>query len=974
MTLDLGTLFLIGVGYLSLLFLIAYASDKGLVAESVVSHPLTYTLSLGVTAGGWSFFGMSGVAANYGYGYMGYFMGIGALFLFAPLLLLPLLRICRRHQLTSLADLLSFRYRGSVVGGACTIGLLAAALPLVAAEIKIVSDLAAILSGTNQQTHGHLGLIFAMAIAVFAILFGARPISEGERHNGLVVAMAFESLVKLAAFVFIGVFAVAQVFGGVDGISQWLGKQPQLLKPLVESTRSSSSHMLTITFLAAAIGLPHLFHIALYENPRMRAVYRTTWGFPLLLLLLCMPILPVLWAGMRLELELPVEYFAAGVGLSMGSPAVTLLVFIGGLSAASSTIVVMTLALASMTMNNLILPFYRLGTEADLYRGLIVIRSILTAIIILAAQIFSLALPDGGSLERLGFAGYIAAAQFFPGILALLYWPSANRVGFLGGLAAGFGVWLLMIISPAPGSLLDSVAQWLPITIDRNHWATIALNSLCLNALALIALSLLTRQGAEERETAAACSLDNLSGRARHQMQFRSTGEFIDGLALALGKDSAQREVERALRDLGYSSTEARPYAMRRLRDRIEANLSRLMGASVAMELVKQSLPYVPEAIPGAAEDIYFVESRLEDYQRYLTGFTAQLDGLRRFYRDTLQDLPIGVCGISSNNEIVMWNHALEVITGIESATVLGSTLTELAQPWGQLIVEFVDSGNAHLHNTHIHSGAQERCISLHKSLSETSNTPAPEARFVLLEDVTDVLLLQDELVHSERLASIGRLAAGVAHEIGNPLTGIDCLAQNLLAEGDEAATRESAKQILNQTLRISNIVQTLVNFAHAGVNRHGALEPLDVFQCAEEAIYLLGLDHNAPRVNFRNLCSHEITAVADGQRLLQVLLNLLSNARDAVESGGEITLANHHEGSRTVITVTDNGCGIPRAHLDQVLEPFFTTKAPGDGTGLGLALVYSITRDMGGSIEIESPVEASTGRGVRVSISLPSG
>ena len=218
MSLDLGTLFLLGVGYLSLLFLIAYASDKGLVAESVVSHPLTYALSLGVTAGGWSFFGISGVAANYGYGYMGYFMGIGALFLFAPLVLLPLLRICRRHQLTSLADLLAFRYRGRVVGAACTMGMLAAALPLVAAEIKIVSDLAAILNGTNQQAHGHLGLIFAMAIAVFAILFGARPISDRERHNGLVVAMAFESLVKLAAFLFVGVFAVKQVLGGMDGL------------------------------------------------------------------------------------------------------------------------------------------------------------------------------------------------------------------------------------------------------------------------------------------------------------------------------------------------------------------------------------------------------------------------------------------------------------------------------------------------------------------------------------------------------------------------------------------------------------------------------------------------------------------------------------------------------------------------------------------------------------------------------------
>ena len=426
------------------------------------------------------------------------------------------------------------------------------------------------------------------------------------------------------------------------------------------------------------------------------------------------------------------------------------------------------------------------------------------------------------------------------------------------------------------------------------------------------------------------------------------------------------------MRDLEYGDSEARPYAMRRLRDRIEANLSRLVGASVAMELINRSVPYVREDA-GPADDITLVESRLEGYQRYLTGFLAELDGLRRFYRDTLQDLPLGVCGINTSDEIVMWNHALERITGIAGETVLGSTLEELPEPWGPLILRFAQSSDSHLHHHHLATPGAQLCLSLHKTLGATHSSHSTDARFILLEDVTETQRLQDELVHTERLASIGRLAAGVAHEIGNPVTGIDFLAQNLLAESGDANTLEGARHILEQTQRISTIVHALVGFAHSGANGNSASAlPVAVAQCADEAIYLLGLDRSATPVNYRNLCAPELSVRADGQRLLQVFINLLSNARAASEPGGEIRIDCVVHDHEALVTVTDDGCGIPASQIDQVFEPFFTTKAPGEGTGLGLALVYSIVRDMDGSVAIQSPADPASGRGTRVLICLP--
>lgn len=974
MGLDLGTILFIGVAYLCLLFAIAWVTDRGFIPESIASHPLVYTLSLGIFAGAWALFGILGIAAHFGYGYLSFFVGVGVMFLFAPLLLMPLWRICRRFQLTSLADLLAFRYRGAQVGAIATLGLLVAAMPLLMAQIRIVSGLAARLGGDtlSTQTPESLGLVFAGAIAVFAILFGARPISEQERHNGLVVTMAFESLVKLSCFLLLGAFAMWQVHGGGDGLSDWLRTQPAQLEALHASINSSSAHMMTLTFFAAVVGLPDLFHMALYENPSPRAVTRASWAFPLYLLLLSLPVLPVLWAGMKLGTGSPLEYIGVDIGLRTGNIGVALLAFIAGVSAASSMIVVTTLALASMTVNNLVLPFFRPGDRNNPYRGLTLTRAIVTAVIVFTAYLLSIGLRDDGSVEKLGFTAFIAAAQFFPGTLALLYWPRANRNGLLGGLAAGFAVWLLMVITPEAGSPLAAVQAALPFSIADNAWAGVAVNSVALNALVLIALSYASSQSREEHDAAIRCSLDNLSGPARHQLRARSPADFVAGLSSALGATSAQHEVERALRDLDYTDSEARPYAMRRLRDRIEANLSRRVGASVAMELINRSVPYLREE-EGPADDITLVESRLEGYQRYLTGFLAELDGLRRFYRDTLQDLPLGVCGINTSDEIVMWNRALEKITGITAETVLGSTLEELPAPWGPLILRFGESSASHLQHHRIATAGGQLWLSLHKTMGAAQTSHNTDARFILLEDVTETQRLQDELLHTERLASIGRLAAGVAHEIGNPVTGIDFLAQNLLAESEDETTLEGARHILEQTQRISNIVQALVGFAHSGANGNPAIAlPVAVAQCVDEAIYLLDLDRSATQVRYRNLCDPEHVVRADGQRLLQVFINLLSNARAASEPGADIRIECEAHDHETLVTVTDDGCGIPAAQIDQVFEPFFTTKAPGEGTGLGLALVYSIVRDMDGSVSIQSPANPASGRGTRVLVSLP--
>jgi signal transduction histidine kinase len=241
------------------------------------------------------------------------------------------------------------------------------------------------------------------------------------------------------------------------------------------------------------------------------------------------------------------------------------------------------------------------------------------------------------------------------------------------------------------------------------------------------------------------------------------------------------------------------------------------------------------------------------------------------------------------------------------------------------------------------------------------------------VEDITDFERLEEELLHNERLASIGRLAAGVAHEIGNPVTGIACLAQNLEFETDPDEVRFAAQDILKQTDRISRIVDSLVNFSHAGSHSgEVALAPGNLADCVDEAIHLLALDRQAKPVQFDNQCDRELVVLADSQRLLQVFVNLLGNARDACDEFGRVEILADGEGDLVRIHVQDNGCGIPPELQAQVFEPFFTTKDPGAGTGLGLALVFSIMDDMGGSVSVTSPLCDGPNPGTRFSLELP--
>lgn len=970
MSFSLTQIFAMGIAYLSFFFLVAYFTELGFLPAKLVRHPFVYVLSLGVFASSWAIYGAIGFASDFGYNYLAYYLGISGAFMLAPILLAPILRLVKNYQLGSLADLLAFRYRSRTVGAAVTICMLFGIMPLLAMQIQAVADSIHVL---NQEISPDiLAFGFCIIISLFAILFGARHITNREKHEGLVIAIAFESLIKLIAMATIALFVLIKVFGGPTGLNDWLLYHPEATDQLYEPLKEGPWRSIIAAFFVAAVTTPHMFHMAFTENLNPRALLTASWGVPLYLLIMALAIPIILWGANVIQPETTAEYFTLGLPLALNSPPLAILAFIAGLSAASGVIIVCTLALSAMCLNHLVIPLSPVNTQRNLYAWLLWSRRALIAAIIIASYGFYYALTKRHSLSELGFLTFVATTQFVPGLLGVLFWATANRRGFLWGLIAGMSVWTFGLLLPLIFDYQIDVnipflmQETFPTQENSYLAATFAL---FINAMVFGIVSIMTEATPSEKQAAETCNVDSLRRSYRWELSVTSAREFIERLKSPLGPTTAIREVQLALHDLAMSIDETRPYALRRLRDQLETNLSGLLGPSVAHEMIDKAIPYVIHSEESAIQDIHFIESRLEEYQHKLTGLAAELDSLRRFHRQTLQDLPIGVCSLGNDGEVLGWNHALEHLTGIKSNNIVGSNITHLPPPWREIFEGFVLHKGTPAQRKSLEIDGQKRWLSLHKAAIKSEGY-LNDGVVVVIEDQTEMRLLEQQLGHNERLASIGRLAAGVAHEIGNPITGIACLAQNLKYDTDNEESLETSQQILEQTQRVSRIVQSLVSFSHSG-NSQITLEPVDIHHVIEEAIGLIKLSKSGKDYVIDNQVPPDTMVKGDSQKLIQVLINLFSNAIDASQVGQSIRIFHEAKEHTLAISVEDQGSGIPPEVLKRIYEPFVTTKDPGKGTGLGMALVYSIVEEHRGRITIDSPINSASG-GTRVTITLP--
>src|SRR5256885_10566903 len=450
----------VALGYIGLLFLVASYGDQTR-ERSTPARTMIYPLSLAIYCASWTFFGSVGLASRTGYDFLTIYVGPVLMIGLATPLIMRVVRLAKTQNITSIADFIAARY-GKHQAVAATVALIAivGTIPYIALQLKAVSSsLSTILvhldmtTGMPQPVLGDIALFVALAMAAFAVLFGTRHIDATEHQDGLILAIATESLIKLVAFVTVGVFVTFVMFDGPLALFAQAMEIPRTAAVLTREPVWSTLITMTLLSTVAIVLVPRQFHVTVVENRSETEIRRAAWLFPLYLVLINLFVIPIAMAGL---ITFPrgivdSDMYVLALPLRAGSELLALTAFVGGLSAATAMVIVETVALAIMASNDIVVPFVLQRREAILSRQkdvgaiLLTVRRVAIFIILVFAYLYYRFAGDA-QLASIGLLSFAAVAQLAPAFFGGLIWRNATARGALAGMTAGIFVWAYTLL------------------------------------------------------------------------------------------------------------------------------------------------------------------------------------------------------------------------------------------------------------------------------------------------------------------------------------------------------------------------------------------------------------------------------------------------------------------------------------------------------------------------------------------------
>ncbi|MBT5941068.1 MAG: histidine kinase [Rhodospirillaceae bacterium] len=466
-------------GYIGLLFAIAYFGDKRADAgRGIINNPYIYSLSIAVYATSWTFYGSVGRAAADGLIFITIYLGPTLMFVAWWFLLQKILRVSKANGITSIADFIASRYgKSTAIGGLVTLIAVVGVTPYISLQLKALSTSLTVLleypaivmptADVGEPVVSFTAFIVAMAMAVFAILFGTRHLDPSEHHEGVVAAVAFESIVKLIAFVAVGLFVTFGLYDGFGDLFSHAAARPEIKKLFTISPSSDYTQWVTLTILsmAAILCLPRQFHITIVENVGTDHLSKAVWMFPLYLLLINIFVLPIAVGGL---LQFPSgtvdpDTFVLTLPMSTKNEGLALLAFIGGLSAATGMAIISAIALSTMICNEVLMPallrmaWLRLNERGDLTTLVLNLRRFSCVFVMLLSYGYFVFIGESYTLVTIGLLSFAAAAQFAPAMIGGIFWKGATGQGAFAGLGLGFIVWIYTLLLPS-----FALSGWLP--------------------------------------------------------------------------------------------------------------------------------------------------------------------------------------------------------------------------------------------------------------------------------------------------------------------------------------------------------------------------------------------------------------------------------------------------------------------------------------------------------------------------------
>jgi len=1031
------SLLVISLVYFAMLLGIAKLGDRLMPFKTYSNQHLQaiiYSLSLGVFLTSWTFYGSVGRAATSGWDFLGPYIAPIAFFLFGHRIIYKIILIAKRENIGSISDFISSRYGKSrrlavIVTLMATLGL----LPYIALQLKAIDlSYAVLTTGTHLRgSHADLSVfIIAILIGIFSVLFGARQVDTSAHNPGMVLAIATESLIKLIAFVAIGVFATYVLNDGFGDIFNQLEQQGG--RTSLASFDPFRSSFIIETFLAliAVLCLPRQFHMMVVENTNPQHIYTARWLFPLYISAMCVFMIPIAWAGTQaLASSVNADVYSLMLPMIKGQDGLVILAYVGGISAAMGMVAVSTIAISTMITNDIIMPFILhvkavdVSQNRDLGRLLLNLRRLTIFAILLLAFGYYLLIDRGTALVSIGLSAFVAVAQFGPPLFAGIFWRGGHVRGATAGLMAGFAAWIYCLLLPNLTGLFDLSGsiisngpfgiEWLRPTalfglqLDPISHATVI--SLSLNIALYYLVSKFNTPRLIDR-IQADLFVGTLSNAGLVEGRRHHSGHTVDDLTTLLQRFMGYRRTVDSLNQLARQQPQLDLHKDAPINALLihhcERTLSGIIGASSARVVVETSLndkavhlgdmvSIVGEAAKAVSFNRGLLQATIDNVSQGITVIDQDLNLVmwnQRYLE--LFDFPEGVVTVGTPVKEIIRLSALQGEYGqIDPAKIVADRLSMIAKgeqhrsiryrqngtvievrgnamPDGGYVNTYTDISEQHAAETALRS-SQDELLQANESLELRV-----EERTQTLSKVNQELeqaRAQADASHQSKT----RFLAAASHDLLQPLNAAKLFSTAL---SQRQATLQQDPQSVELSTHLdaslTNAEQLISDLIEVSKLDGGSLKPNQKHFKVAPLLDQLASEFNVlcqnKHLTFSLKCSRS-TLFSDPAMLRRVLQNFLTNAI-RYTAKGKVVLGCRRHAKGLEIQVWDTGFGIPQERLDDIFVEFKRLEtgphAQQNGIGLGLAIAQRTANTLGHELRVNS----SYGEGSMFSITVPWG
>jgi Na+/proline symporter/signal transduction histidine kinase len=1019
----------VALAYIGFLFLVAsYGDRSGQRVRGSRARLFIYPLSLAIYCTSWTFFGSVGVAARTGFDFLTIYIGPVLMVGLAYPLIIRIVRLAKGQNITSIADFIAARY-GKSQAVAATVALIAivGTIPYIALQLKAVSAsvgtiIASATAGAAQPLMGDIALSVALLMAAFAVLFGTRHVDATEHQDGLMLAVAAESIIKLVAFLAVGIFVTFVMFPGPVALFSRALEEPRTAAVLTNLPVGMSFFATTVLSLFAIVLLPRQFHVAVVENRSESEIRRAALLFPAYLVLINLFVMPIAMAGL---LTFPLgmtdgDMFVLALPLRAHSQLFTLIAFVGGLSAATAMVIVESVALAIMVSNDIVMPLILNrravgagGPDNVGARILMVRRLAIFAILFLAYIYYRSAGP--AQLAAIGLLSFAAVTQLAPAFFGGLVWRRGTAFGAIAGMSAGILVWAYTLLLPSisdSGMISEHIVSQGPFGIawlrpqalfglDLPPLVHGVVLSLFANVALFVGCSLARRPSAIERVQAdvfVPSSLAPMAPSFRLRRAPVTVGELIATVARYLG-EAHTRESFAGLAASKRISLDPQAEADFQLLQHGEYLLASAIGAAssrLVLSLLlrkrnvstKAALKLLDDANAAIHYNREILQTALDHVRQGIAVFDKELALVcwnRQF--GELFDLPHALTRVGTPLEEILRHIAqnggrdgrVALAEGKDFEAQIAERVRQYRSEAEPFLERFADRGLViEVRSDRMPGGGLVTTF--------TDITPSVKAAEALeranatlerrvRERTRELTRLNSELERAKAEAddanvSKTRFIAAASHDVLQPLNAARLYVTSL-AERQRAGHNSDLVRNIDASLEaVEEIFAALLEMSRLDT---GAMQPEMSDFRIDELLARLAVEF-APLARAKGLTLTFMPcglAVRSDRRLLRRLLqNLVSNAIKYTP-GGTVLVGCRRRGSRLRIDVCDTGIGIPHAKRRAVFKEFHRLDhgaRVARGVGLGLSIVERIGRVLDAEVTLQSVF----GRGSRFSIEVP--